>query len=309
MDGYWKVIVLGALAAMLAGCATLAPLVTAPPASLPPGAPLEAQLRQRLVGRWDGRVDLAFPDATLMIDGVRLERGAWVVDAVYGTTNLFLSAVPATLQLTGADIVVAFRTDLGGVRLRLESDDDLRGTLTLATDDTPRALTLRRLAATRGIPQARPSTAVERVGRRLEAQEHAAPAAAETPSAADATPPVVPSKVASLPTALPPLLVGRWEGSLDFTVSARLLVVDSVRMEAGAWQVQARFAVADADLAPVAVTPDLSDDRIDLRFVTSLASRVVLRLHADDSLRGQFRLPFMTRDPRNELHRSKHPNT
>jgi len=41
------------------------------------------------------RVDLTFSDAMLMIDGVRLERGVWVVDAVYGTTNLFLSAVPA----------------------------------------------------------------------------------------------------------------------------------------------------------------------------------------------------------------------
>ena len=66
MDGTAKVIVLGVLAAMLAGC------------------------------------------ATLMIDGVRLERGVWAVDAAYGTTNLFLSAVPATLELSGADIVVTF---------------------------------------------------------------------------------------------------------------------------------------------------------------------------------------------------------
>src|SRR5437899_121362 len=143
MDGTAKVIVLGMLAAMLASCATLETLAPAlappPPASLPPGAPLEAQLRQRLVGRWDGRVDLTFSDATLMIDGVRLERGVWAVDAAYGTTNLFLSAVPATLELSGADIVVTFRTDLGTVRLRLEADDDLRGTLTLATDATPRA--------------------------------------------------------------------------------------------------------------------------------------------------------------------------
>jgi len=95
MDGNAKVIVLGVLAAMLAGCSALAPLAPPPPASLPPGASLEAQLRQRLVGRWDGRVDLTFSDAMLMIDGVRLERGVWVVDAVYGTTNLFLSAVPA----------------------------------------------------------------------------------------------------------------------------------------------------------------------------------------------------------------------
>src|SRR3989454_12635400 len=76
MDGTAKVIVLGVLAAMLAGC------------------------------------------ATLMIDGVRLERGVWAVDAAYGTTNLFLSAVPATLELSGADIVVTFRTGLGTLRLR-----------------------------------------------------------------------------------------------------------------------------------------------------------------------------------------------
>src|SRR2546422_4731937 len=76
MDGTAKVIVLGVLAAMLAGC------------------------------------------ATLMIDGVLLERGVWAVDAAYGTTNLFLSAVPATLELSGADIVVTFRTDLGTLRLR-----------------------------------------------------------------------------------------------------------------------------------------------------------------------------------------------
>jgi len=76
MDGTAKVIVLGVLAAMLAGC------------------------------------------ATLMIDGVLLERGVWAVDAAYGTTNLFLSAVPATLELSGADIVVTFRTGLGTLRLR-----------------------------------------------------------------------------------------------------------------------------------------------------------------------------------------------
>src|SRR5436189_98647 len=240
MDGTAKVIVLGMLAAMLAGCATLETLAPAlappPPASLPPGAPLEAQLRQRLVGRWDGRVDLTFSDATLMIDGVRLERGVWAVDAAYGTTNLFLSAVPATLELSGADIVVTFRTDLGTVRLRLEADDDLRGTLTLATDATPRALTLRRRASTRGIPQARPSTAVERVGRTLETQERAGPATAETPPAADAAPVVVASKVGALATALPPLLVA-------------------------------------------------------------------------DSLRGQFRLPFESRDRRIELRRSKPQKT
>src|SRR5881397_3022459 len=50
MDGTAKVIVLGMLAAMLAGCATLETLAPAlappPPASLPPGAPLEAQLRR-----------------------------------------------------------------------------------------------------------------------------------------------------------------------------------------------------------------------------------------------------------------------
>ncbi len=300
------------LAAGLAGCAASGlPFAAAPPASLPPDAPLEAQLRQRLVGRWDGRLDFTFPDATLMIDTVRLEGGTWVVEAAYGTTNLFLSAVPASLELSGGAVVLHFGTDLGRARLALEADDDLRGALTLATDGTRRALTLRRVAATRGIAQARPSTAVERVGRTLAAQERAAPPAAGPPAAAsaaaDVPPPVVASQLSEPAKALPPMLVGRWEGSLDFTVSARLLLIDSVRAEGSGFSVQARFGVADADLHPVTVTLDFTEDRVDLRFVTSLASRVTLRLHADDSLRGQFRLPFESRDRRIELRRGKPP--
>jgi uncharacterized caspase-like protein len=299
---------LGLLALGLAGCAGLASgAAVAPPAALGPEAPVEEQLRQRLIGRWDGRVDLTFPDATLMVDAVRREADRWVVEAAYGTTNLVLAAVPAALEVSGADIVLAFTTDLGAARLRLVADDDLRGTLTLAGDGRPRELTLRRRPATRGIRQPRPSTAVERVTRTLESQERPAVVAAAPPAASPAAEAVVASRLGALAEALPPLLLGRWEGSVDFTVSARLLVVDAVRPEGGGWVVQARFGVADADLGPVSVTLDLTEDRVDLRFQTSLASRVALRLHADETLRGALRLPFETRERRMELRRARPP--
>ena len=301
---------LGLLVLLAAACATPqgggAPVTTAAAAELPPEVTLERQMWNRLVGRWEGQVDLTFPDATLLVNSVKRVQGRWVVEAVYGTTNVFLAEVPATLDVAGGQTALVVTTQLGDARLALWQEDNLRGSLRLSADGRDRSIELRRVASTRGVPQARPSTAVERVGHTLrerEAAAQAARAAAPEPPAPAPPPPAKASTLGDLATALPGLLAGRWEGSIDFAVSARLLIVDSVKPESGGWNVQARYGVADADLGPVAITLDLTDDRVTLRFTSTLASRVVLTLGQDGALRGGFKLAFEASERRMELKR------
>ncbi len=292
----------------LTGCATLAPPAPLPdPIASAPTPDTGSELSRRLVGRWEGTVDLTFPDAMLLVHSVRLVEGRWAVEAEYGTTGVFLAEVPATAAVTGDSVALTFSVGLPGqpaaaVALRLTREDELRGSLRFATDARDRPLTLRRLASTRGVPPVRPSTAVERVSQTAQVVPPS-PQSTAAPPSSPVAPPIIASSVADLAAALPGLLVGRWEGSLDFTVSARLLVIDEVRRESAKWNVQARFGVADADLTPVAVVIDTTDDRIVLRFVTSLASRIVLTLHGDAALRGTMKLAFEARERRMELRR------
>ncbi|MGH7353970.1 MAG: caspase family protein [Candidatus Rokuibacteriota bacterium] len=305
-----RLVRLGLVVLLAAACATPqgggAPVTTAAAAEVPPEVTLERQMWNRLVGRWEGQVDLTFPDATLLVNSVKRVQGRWVVEAVYGTTNVFLAEVPATLDVAGGQTALVVTTQLGDARLALWQEDNLRGSLRLSADGRDRSIELRRVASTRGVPQARPSTAVERVGQTLREREPAAQtarAAAPEPPAASPPPPVKASTLGDLATALPGLLTGRWEGSIDFAVSARLLIVDSVKPESGGWNVQARYGVADADLGPVAITLDLTDDRVTLRFTSTLASRVVLTLGQDTALRGGFKLAFEASERRMELKR------
>lgn len=123
---------------------------------LSPEAALERQMWNRLVGRWEGHVDLTFPDATLLVNSVKRVQGRWVVEALYGTTNVFIAEVPATLEVGGNQTTLVLTTQLGDARLSLWQEDDLRGVLRLTAENRDRSLELRRVAATRGKPQPRP---------------------------------------------------------------------------------------------------------------------------------------------------------
>lgn len=252
----------------------------------------------RLVGRWEGEVDLTFPDRTLIVRSLRRQGAKWAADVEYGTTGLYLTPVPATLEEAGGRLTLKFVTQLASaVELELVEHNLLRGTFKLPNETKQRPIELKRVSSNPGAPSAPPTTVLDRLNRAAAA---ARPAAEPAP-AVDVAPPLSPP--ADLATALPPLIIGRWEGELDFTVSRRILVVDSARFEGGKWRVEALYGVTDADLTPVNVLIDTAADKIALRFVTSLASRVTLTLHQDATLRGAFRLAFETKDRRLELKR------
>jgi len=286
----------------LAACAT--PMGPVSPAEVASEVTLERQVWSRLVGRWEGRVDLTFPDATLLVNSVKRVQERWVVEALYGTTNVFLAEAPATLEIVGNQTTLVLTTQVGEARLSLWQEDDLRGALRLGADGRDRSLELRRIASTRGVPQPRPSTAVERVGQTMREREPAARTAQAAPAESPLSPPVKASTLGELTTALPGLLIGRWEGSVDIAAaSARLLIVDSVKPEGGGWTVQGRYGITDADLNPASITLDLTTDRVTLRFSSTFASRVVLTLGQDGALRGGFKLAFEAQERRMELKR------
>jgi len=285
------------LGVLLSGCATLSDIARAPATPLKPTDPA------RLVGRWEGEVDLTFPDRTLVVHGVSRKNDAWVAQIEYGTTGLYLNSVAGVVEDTGGVLTLRFVTPLASaVRLSLHSDTLLRGTFRLATEDKDRPIELKRVA--RGSEPA-PSTALDRVSKAAAAPPATTRSAAARPEATvvAAGPPLAPSAEPDLATALPKLLVGRWEGDLDFTVSARLLLIDSVKREGDAWVVTARSGVSEADLAPVPVSIDTTQDRVVVRYNTSFASRATLTLHTDGALRGVFRFAFEAKDRQLEYKR------
>ncbi len=289
-------VVLGLLLGLaLAGCAL--PQELGVPQAVPSTARESGP--SRLVGRWDGEVDLTFPDRTLIVRSVRRQGATWVADVEYGTTGLYLTPVPATVEAVGDRLTLRFVTQLASaVELDLVEGNLLRGTFKLPNETTKRPIELKRVSSNPGAPSVAPSTALDRLSRAAAAAER--PPAEPAPAVAVAPPRAPPADPA---TALPPLIVGRWEGELDFAVSRRILAVDSARFEGGKWWVEARFGVTDADLTPVHVLVDTAGGQIALRFVTSLASKVTLTLHEDTTLRGVFRLAFETKDRRLELKR------
>jgi hypothetical protein len=285
------------LATLLGGCATLSDITRAP---APPRAMDDPA---RLVGRWEGEVDLTFPDRTLIVHGVSRKNGAWVAELEYGTTGLYLNSLAGVVETTGGAVTLRFVTPLASaVRLTLQSDTLLRGTFRLATEDRDRPIDLKRTG--RGGEPA-PSTALDRVTKAAAAPPAATRSTAARSEAAVVAvgPPLAPSAQPDLTAALPRLLVGRWEGELDFTVSARLLLIDSVKREGDTWVVAARSGVSEADLTPVPITIDTTQDRVVLRYNTSLASRATLTLHTDGALRGVFRFAFEAKDRQLEYKR------
>jgi hypothetical protein len=284
LRGGWALL----LGLLLAGCATLADLG----ATLPGPSTLRQLDPGRLIGRWEGEVDLTFPDRTLVVHSVTRKPDGWVAQVEYGTTNLYLTSVNAVVEDAGEQLTLRFVTPLASaVRLTLHGDTLLRGTFRLATEQQDRPIELKRVSRTASTP----STALERVGKAA-AAPRSATATAAPPAALPPSPPVVPSEEPDLNATLPKLLAGRWQGDLDFTVSSRILLIDSVRREGDAWVVTGRSGVSDADLTPVPVSIDTSQDRVLLRYNTSFASRATLTLHTDGSLRGVYRFAFEGKD-------------
>ena len=296
------------LAVLLSGCASLSEAVRSQTA-----AQLNANDPARLVGRWAGEVELTFPDRTLVVHSVSRKNNAWVAQLEYGTTGLYLNSLAGVVEESDGQLTLRFVTPLAStVRLTLRSDTLLRGTFRLPTEDQDRPIELKRVARG-GEPV--PSTALDRAGKAAAAPPAATRSATAQPSdtaVAAAGPPLAPSVSAQFASALPALLTGRWEGDLDFTVSARLLLIDSVKREGDTWVVVARSGVSEADLTPVPVTIDTSQDKVVIRYNTSFASRATLTLHTDGVLRGVFRFAFEARPPArvsargHRRHRTRH---
>ncbi len=295
----------------LASCAGLATLSPAPDdALILPEAELETSLAPRLVGRWEGEVDMTLPERILLIPSVRREGGRWLVEAQYGVTGVNLNPVPVTLDTSGGRVRLRFVSQLGSpVTLTLGRDDHLRGALRVASESHDRAMTLKRVSTSATLTPG--STALERLGhpaaRGGTAGAPALTAAAESPSELPPAPVVAPGSLRDLALDLPRLLVGRWDGKVELAVAERSLLIDSVRRHEGKWQIQARYGFTDKDAGPVPATLDVAGDRVIIRFVTQLASRIVLTLHADQTLRGSFSMPFDARDRRLELSKAVPP--
>jgi len=278
------------LAVLVAGCAGLSSVL---PDSAPP---LRATDPARLVGRWEGEIDLTFPDRTLIVHSVTRKSDLWTAHVEYGTTNLYLTPVNAVVEEAPGGLTLRFVTPLASsVVLTLQGENRLRGTFRLPNETVDRPMELKRVSR----DTATPSTAMERFTKQTTppaatARSTTAPgtAAAAEKSSAPEPPPLVLARDMDLAQ----WLKGRWEGELDFTVSARLLVIDNVRRDGERWVVEARSGVSEADLTPVPVIVDTTGDRVVLRYNTSFASRGTLTLYSDGSLRGIFRFAFEARD-------------
>lgn len=285
------------ISVLLAGCAGLSGALT------DSGPPLRSNDPARLVGRWEGEVDLTFPDRTLVVHSVTRKSDSWTADVQYGTTNLYLTKVNAVVEEAPGGLTLRFVTPLASsVVLTLHGDNRLRGTFRLANESEDRPIELRRVTR----EATTPSTALERFGKPATTTAPTAPAtraaaSREAPASAGnadtAAAPVPPPMILSSARGdLAQWLKGRWEGELDFTVSARVLVFDTIRREGDRWVGEARSGVSDADLTPVPIIIDTAGDHATVRYNTSFASRATLTLHSDGSLRGSYRFAFEAKD-------------
>src|SRR6266850_7916920 len=229
------------IAALLTGCSSLSGVLT------DPGPPLRSTDPARLVGRWEGEVDLTFPDRTLVVHSVTRKSDSWTAHAEYGTTNLYLTSVNAVVEEAPGGLTLRFVTPLASsVVLTLHDEHRLRGTFRLANETEDRPIELKRVTR----DDSTPSTALGRLSKPATAtatpRVSGGSAVSEAPAA-----PAPPPMIVSAETDLAQWLKGRWEGELDFTVSARVLVIDSIRRDGERWVVEARSGVSDADLTPM----------------------------------------------------------
>ena len=123
--------VLGLLVSLvLAACAAPVHFATSDSALILPEAGLESELARRLVGRWEGEVDMTITERTLLIPSVRRQDGRWLVEAQYGVTNVNLTPIVVALDTTGGRVQLRFVSHVGSpVTLTLQQDGLLRGGL------------------------------------------------------------------------------------------------------------------------------------------------------------------------------------
>src|SRR6185503_15446282 len=142
-------------AAIAAGCAA----ASAQRAVLPAEPPLtlsdsdsEAELGRRLIGRWEGEVDMTMSERTLVIGAIRRHQGRWLVESQYGVTGVNLTPVDATLDTAGGTVRLRFVTLAGSpVGLTLQRDGALRGGLRVSTEQRERPIELKRVSTSAAV--------------------------------------------------------------------------------------------------------------------------------------------------------------
>ncbi|MGH7304315.1 MAG: hypothetical protein ACRELZ_13555 [Candidatus Rokuibacteriota bacterium] len=92
---------------------------------------------QKLVGRWEGKVDVRDePGRTLIIRSVILERDQWMANIEYGQPGASLSVLEARIERQGAKTIVSFGlSTTRKVELQLISERELRGLLKISDND------------------------------------------------------------------------------------------------------------------------------------------------------------------------------
>ena len=86
---------------------------------------------QKLVGRWEGKVDVHDdPQRTLIVKSLSLQRNQWIANIDYGQTGTSLSALEARIERQGEKTIVSFAISATRkVELQLISERELRGLL------------------------------------------------------------------------------------------------------------------------------------------------------------------------------------
>jgi hypothetical protein len=92
---------------------------------------------QKLVGRWEGQVDVRDePQRTLIIKSIRLQREQWFANIDYGQTGTSLSALEARIERQGEKTTVSFGlSTTRKVELQLISERELQGLLKISDND------------------------------------------------------------------------------------------------------------------------------------------------------------------------------
>lgn len=88
---------------------------------------------KKLIGRWEGHVDVKQDRGrTLVIQSVKREGDQWIADARYGTTGGGLARVKIKTIVNGDDVALEFVSSANNpVKLKLAGEKNLEGTLTV----------------------------------------------------------------------------------------------------------------------------------------------------------------------------------
>lgn len=114
-------------------CGILAPLLLVNITSGPLLAATVDDLAKKLVGRWEGVVDVKQDRGrTLVIQSIKNDGDQWSAEARYGTTGGGLARVKAKVVASGDEIALQFVSSANNpVTLQLINDKELNGTLTV----------------------------------------------------------------------------------------------------------------------------------------------------------------------------------